>query len=113
MKITISRHIFGSVRGYTTLGKSEDLSSEEIAELEILSFGQTNEASYMNSLQISPAYICRSLCSGRRAVTRVFQGKPDEHNRITLLFVSAVMKSDDWNCLLKHDVNKLLYQPRL
>jgi len=109
MKVVVSRHIFGSVRGYTTLAKSEDLSHEEVADLEIFSFGQTNESSYMNSLKTDPAYISRALRSGKWAVTRVFQGKPDEHNRTTLLFVSAVIASEDWVNSLKCDVNKLLY----
>jgi len=113
MKINISRHIFGSIRGYTTLAKSRDLSPEEISNLEILSFGQTNESSYLDSLQKNPAYISRPFHPGKWAVTRVFKGKTDEHNRITLLFMSAVITIDDWLYSLKCDVNKLLYYPGL
>jgi len=113
MNITVARHVFGSIRGYTTLAKSGDLSPEETAKLEMLSFGQTNESSYLGSLQTNPAYISRPLHSGRWAVTRVFQGKPDDHNRTTLLFISAVITIDDWLYSLKCDVNKLLYYPSL
>jgi len=113
MNITVARHVFGSIRGYTTLAKSGDVSPEETAKLEMLSFGQTNESSYLGSLQTNPAYISRPLHSGRWAVTRVFQGKPDDHNRTTLLFISAVITIDDWLYSLKCDVNKLLYYPSL
>lgn len=113
MKIAVSRHVFGSIRGYTTLAKSGDLSPEETAKLEMLSFGQTNESSYLGSLQTNPAYISRPLHSRKWAVTRVFQGKPDDHNRTTLLFISAVITIDDWLYSLKCDVNKLLYYPSL
>lgn len=113
MNIAVSRHVFGSIRGYTTLAKSGDLSPEETAKLEMLSFGQTNESSYLGSLQTNPAYISRPLHSGRWTVTRVFQGKPDDHNRTTLLFISAVITIDDWLYSLKCDVNKLLYYPSL
>ncbi|MHC4084418.1 MAG: hypothetical protein ACYSWZ_05060 [Planctomycetota bacterium] len=113
MKIKVSRHIFGSIRGYTTLAKSKDLSPEETANLEILSFGQTNELSYLDSLQKNPAYISRPLHAEKWAITRVFKGKPDEHNRITLLFISAVITIDNWLYSLKCDVNKLLYYPGL
>lgn len=113
MKVVVSRHIFGSVRGYITLAKSEDLSPEQITKLELLSFGQTNESSYMNSLETDPAYISRPLQSGRWAVTRVFQGKPDEHNRTTLLFISAVITTEDWVYVLKCNVDELLDCPSL
>jgi len=113
MKIAISRHIFGSIRGYTTLAKSEDLSSEEIAKLETVSFGQTNESSYLSTLQTNPAFISRPLRSDKWAVTRVFQGELDDRNRITLLFISAVITIDDWLYSLKCDVNKLLDCPSL
>ncbi|MHC4757987.1 MAG: hypothetical protein ACYTE8_04980 [Planctomycetota bacterium] len=113
MKIRISRHIFGSIKGYKSLAKSEDLSHQEISELEILSFGQTNEETYLNSLQANPAYISRPLQSGRWAVTRVFQGERDVHNRTTLLFVSAIFKIEDWLYLIKCDIDKLLYCPIL
>jgi len=113
MKITVFRHVFGSIRGYTTLAKSGDLSPEETAKLEILSFGQTNESSYLDSLQTYPAYISRPLHSGKWAVTRVFQGKPDDRNRTTLLFISAVITIDDWLYSLKCDVNRLLNYPSL
>lgn len=113
MKVTVSRHVFGSIRGYTTLAKSPDLSHVETVELEILSFGQSNESSYLDSLQIHPAYISRPLQSGRWAVTRVFQGKPDDYDRTTLLFVSAIITMDDWLYSLKCDVDELLECPSL
>ena len=113
MNIIVSRHVFGSIRGYTTLAKSSDLSPEEISKLEILSFGQTNESSYLDSLQTNPAYISRPLYSEKWAVTRVFKGKSDVHNRTTLLFISAIVSIHDWLYLLKCDVNKLLYNSNL
>jgi len=113
MNIIVSRHVFGSIRGYTTLAKSSDLSPEQISKLEILSFGQTNEPSYLDSLQTNPAYISRPLCSEKWAVTRIFKGNSDDHNRTTLLFISAIVSIRDWLYSLKCDVNKLLYNSNL
>ena len=81
MGIIVGRHVFGSLEGYRTIANTPDLSLEEVAELEFFSFGQTNESSYLDSLKVNPAYISRPLSSGKWAVTRIFQGKPDIHHR--------------------------------
>jgi hypothetical protein len=108
MEVIISRHIFGSIRGYTTLASSPDLKPEEVSALEILSFGQTNEESFLGSLRERPAFISRALNPGKWAVTRVFKGRPDDRNRTTLLFISAVITTDHWLRTLNGDVDKLL-----
>jgi len=108
MKITVARHIFGSRRGYSTLAASGDVTAEEIAQLTHFPFGQTNSASYLESLDENPAYFCRPLSTGRWAITRVLKGQADEYHRATLLFISAVVAGEDWLSVLQCDVGPLL-----
>ncbi len=108
MKITISIHIFGSIRGYATIACSSMVTEQEKKELEQFSFGQTNSQDYLNSLSSNPAIISKKLCSGRWAITRVMKGTNDEYNRCTLLFVTAILSENDWLYSLKCNMRLLL-----
>lgn len=94
--VKLSRHVFGSNQGYRTLAASDDLTPDELAELESFVFGQTNDAEYLMSLANNPAYWSRQLSSGRRAVTRVFLGPKDDQGRQSLCFVSAIVFAAEW-----------------
>ncbi len=96
MIVNLSRHVFGSHQGYRTLAASEDLTADELAELQSFVFGQTNNAEYLATLKSTPAYWSRQLSSGRRAVTRVFVGPKDDQGRQSLRFVSAILYAKDW-----------------
>ena len=113
MTLKISRHVFGCRQGYRTLSGSADVTSAEREQLETFSFGQTNAAEYLDTLEINPAYWCRGLTSGRWAVTRVLKGTPDEKGRSTLLFVSALFDTVDWVRTLGADATPLLSQADL
>ena len=108
MNVRISRHVFGCVQGYRTLGASPDVDRSDIFELETFSFGQTNATEYLDSLGHNPAYWCRWLRSGRWALTRVLKGKPDDKGRSTLLFVTALLDPSEWVGALGADATPLL-----
>ena len=113
MTLKISRHVFGCRRGYRTLGGSADVTSAEREQLETFSFGQTNAAAYLDTLELNPAYWCHGLASGRWAVTRILKGAPDDKGRSTLLFVSALLDTSDWIQKLGADATPLLAEPEL
>jgi len=94
--VKISRHVFGSDQGYRTLGASDDLTSEEVADLESFAFGQTDNLDYLATLKSTPAYWSRQLSSGRRAITRVLAGPADDKGRQSLLFITVVVHTNDW-----------------
>lgn len=104
----IERHVFGSITGYATLARSAGLTAGEQQELESLSFGTPYDRSYQASLLKKVAFWSRPLASGKRAVSRVLPGRPDDAGRPTLLFVTAVVSADDWNLTLQGDVRPLL-----
>ena len=104
----IERHILGSVSGYVTLARSTGLSEPECRQLESLSFGTPYDSSYHTSLSKRMAWWSRPLGSGKRAVTRVLPGEPDDAGRPTLLFVTAALAEDEWDHLLQGDVRVLL-----
>ncbi len=108
MTLNIPRHVFGCRRGYRTLGVSSDVSRAERDELETFSFGQTSAPTYLDSLELKPAYWCRCLGSKRWAITRVQKGATDDQGRSTLLFVSALLEPDDWVDKLGADSTPLL-----
>jgi hypothetical protein len=111
MKIHIAHHIFASVKGYQTQFCSADIADSENAELEIFSFGQTNDTDYIASLANHPAFLVRRLESGRWAITRVFQGQKDEYNRATLLFHTILLYPADWLHRLGCDIKPILDHP--
>lgn len=108
MNITVAHHVFASVRGYRTQFRSPSVTDSENAELESFSFGQTNDAEYIASLESHPAFIVRKLSSGRWAITRVFQGENDEYGRVTLLFHTLLISRHDWIERLGCDVLPIL-----
>ena len=109
--LTLPRHVFGCRTGYRTLAASAGVSRAEQAELESFSFGQTNAASYLQSLNHQPAFWCRPLSTGRWAVTRAFPGQPDDQGRSTLLFVTVLAEATAWTNALQGDATSLLDQP--
>jgi hypothetical protein len=109
----IERHVFGSVTGYATLACSAGLSNDERQQLESASFGTPYEPSYQASLTQRVACWSRPLRSGRRAVSRVLPGRPDDAGRPTLLFVTAVVAPEDWDFTLQGDVRPLLRRGEL
>jgi hypothetical protein len=113
MQIQLSLHVFGSLKGYTTLAKTADVTSVETAFLERFSFGQTTDQSYLDSLDTNPAFISRSLPSGRWAITRVTKGPPDDYNRQTMLFTTAILTMTDWLDILHCNFMPLLQELRL
>lgn len=96
MNVQVSRHVFGADRGYRTLAASSDVTPEVRRELEAFTFGQTHDAGYLDSLGRVPAYWSRPLASGRRAITRVLNGEPDDQGRSTLLFITGVVDAREW-----------------
>jgi hypothetical protein len=113
MQIQLSLHVFGSLKGYTTLAKTADVTSVETAFLERFSFGQTTDQSYLDSLDTNPAFISRSLPSGRWAITRVTKGQHDDYNRQTMLFTTAILMMTDWLDILHCNFMPLLQELRL
>ncbi len=109
----IERHVFGSITGYATLARSAGLTAGERQELESLSFGTPYDPSYQASLLKKAAVWSRPLGSGKRAVSRVLPGRPDDAGRPTLLFVTAVVSAADWNLTLQGDVRPLLRRAEL
>ena len=113
MTVVLSRHIFGTVRGYQTLAASPDVTDEERLLLESFSFGQTDSRAYLDSLSTEPSFWSRPLPSGRRALTRVLRGEPDDQGRATLLFVTVLLSNDAWVNSLACDDTLLLTNNRL
>ncbi|MBU0617007.1 MAG: hypothetical protein KKI02_04765, partial [Planctomycetes bacterium] len=109
----IERHVFGSISGYATLARSSGLTDGERRQLENLSFGTPYEPSFQASLSKTVAYWSRPLGSGKRAVSRVLPGRPDDAGRPTLLFVTAIVAADDWDLTLQGDVRPLLRRAEL
>ena len=109
MNIEVAHHIYGSDKGYQTLFKSSNITQEELIELENFSFGQTNDLTYMESLDNHPAYMVRKLSSNRWAITRVFEGANDEYRRATLLFHTLLLDRNTWIDTLRCDVQPLLF----
>ena len=94
--VLADHHVLASSHGYATTHASMGLTSEEKQALEVLGFGQTDEAEYLQSISRYPAAFGRRLVSGRYAITRCFTGEPDTAGRQTLKFVTLVVSIDDW-----------------
>jgi len=108
MQMKVSLHVFGSIRGYATLAKTDDITAEECVQLESFSFGQTGDSDYLDSLDKNPAVISRPLGLEHWAITRVLKGNPDDYERQTMLFVTAIISTHDWLDVLRCDVMPLL-----
>jgi len=113
MIVRLSRHVFGSDRGYRTLATGDDLTPDEIAELESFAFGQTTDQGYLESLVDTPAYWSRRLTSGRRAISRVLPGPTDEQGRQSLRFVTVLLHANDWLTALNGEDAPLLRVARI
>jgi len=114
MKIRISKHVYGSIKGYQTLAISSDVTAEEVKELESVSFGQTNDSVYLQSLNEKPAFLSKKMdSSGRWAITRVFCGPQDDYGRVTLLFITVIISQTDWLHTINSDLNIILSKPEL
>ena len=111
----IERHIFGSFKGYTTLSRSPGVSADDCRILESLaySFGQTYDVRFNKTLSRVPAFFTRSLRGGRRGLSRVLEGTPDDNNRPTLQVVTVIVSQQDWDARLSGDVQILLDDDRL
>lgn len=111
----IERHIFGSYSGYTTLARSPGVTAEDCRTLEsgAYAFGQSNDRHFTRTLAKSPAYFTRLLAGGRRGLTRVLEGAPDDNNRPTLCLITLVISQRDWDGELWGDVGPLLENPDL
>tara|TARA_R110000744_G_scaffold380561_1_gene502599 strand:- start:30811 stop:32766 length:1956 start_codon:yes stop_codon:yes gene_type:complete len=95
-KICPQFHVLASVSGYKTVVKSRSLDAYDLNQLESMGFGQTDQESYLSSLDQFPAAIGRPLQSRRYAVTRCLRGAPDTAGRTTFKFVSLIFEHDDW-----------------
>jgi hypothetical protein len=108
--LRIERHVFGSFSGYSTLARSAGLSADEARQLEssAYGFGQTSDRGFLKSLRKQPAWFTRSLRGGRRGLTRVLEGSPDDNDRPTLLMITAVVSQQEWDAELCGDLALLL-----
>lgn len=104
----IERHIFGSQSGYKTLAQTSALGAAECKQLEGFAFGTPYAPQLRNSFADHWGYWSRPIGGNRRAITQVSLGPPDDAERVTLLFVSAVVSTDDWNTSLHGDAHLLL-----
>jgi hypothetical protein len=108
--VNVERHIFASIRGYTTLARSDGITAGDCKLLERLchSFGNINP-------QFASANTCffTSILEGRKALTRVFPGGLDNSERPTVRMVSVVISQGDWNDELSGNLSLLLAEKRL
>lgn len=102
----LERHVFGSIDGYRTLAATSGLTADDCRAIELYQFGNPDRQ-YIASLSSDPAYVSRPLSAGRRVLTRVMAGRPDDHGRLTLLFVSVVLSGSDWDSFGRDAVNLL------
>lgn len=111
----IERHIFGSYSGYTTMAKSPGVSTEDCRLLEAgaYGFGQCNDRAFTRQLAKHPAYFTRLCGGGRRGLTRVLEGQPDDNQRPTLRLITVLVPQRDWDVLLWGDVLPLLEHTEL
>lgn len=104
----LERHLFGSIRGYETLASSAGVSGDESSELSELGFGQSSDPGFLASLNNQICALGRPLRSGRIAITRVFQGPPDDAGRPTLHLRTLVASASDFQ-RLRSGIESLLH----
>ncbi len=92
----IDTHVFGSKNGYECLSKSLSVTNSENEELSQFGFGQSSDDGFLDGLLSNPTALGRMLASGRYALTRVFKGKPDVANRVTLEFRTLLFRADQF-----------------
>ena len=111
--IRVGTHCFGSREGYRTLSRSADVTDAEDAELRGFGFGQTADHSFLESLEQEPSAFGRPLTGGRVAITRIFQGDPDEAGRATLELRTILVAAPDIAPLAKAGLGAILQLPGL
>lgn len=111
--IRVGTHCFGSREGYRTLSRSADVTDAEDAELGGFGFGQTADESFLESLEREPSAFGRPLTGGRVAITRIFQGDPDEAGRATLELRTILVAAPDMAPLAKAGLGAILQLPGL
>ncbi len=111
--IRVGTHCFGSREGYRTLARSADVTDAEDAELGGFGFGQTSDHSFLESLEREPSAFGRPLAGGRLAITRIFEGQPDEAGRATLELRTILVAAPDIAALAKAGLGGILQLPGL
>lgn len=103
-------HLFGSRSrdGYATLTFSRGLDRSELDHLATLGFGQTGDQAFRDSLRRIPAGYCRSLPTGRIAVTRCFAGPNDDVGRPTLELRSLIFEPQIYDRLCHDGLDALM-----
>ncbi len=111
--IRVGTHCFGSREGYRTLARSADVTDAEDAELGGFGFGQSADPAFLESLEREPSAFGRPLGGGRIAITRIFQGDPDEAGRATLELRTILVAAPDIAPLAKAGLGGILQLPGL
>lgn len=111
--IRVGTHCFGSREGYRTLARSADVTDAEDAELGGFGFGQSADPAFLESLEREPSAFGRPLAGGRLAITRIFQGDPDEAGRATLELRTILVAPPDIAALAKAGLGGILQLPGL
>src|SRR5262249_29622445 len=109
----IERHIFGSIDGYRTLAHSPGLSVADCQLLEGFAFGTPYDPAIRATFSKQPAYWARPIGAHRRAITQVRPGDPDDAGRPTLLFLTAVVPTEEWIDALQGDSSPLMHEMTL
>lgn len=102
------RHLFGSRQGYETLAHSKGVTPDEQSQLSELGFGQTSDPAVLASLESRPCVLGRPLRTGRIAITRVFEGAPDDAGRPTLQLRTLVMDEKGFHAV-RSQIEALLH----
>lgn len=92
MSKAFAYHIFAHDGGRYRTVSAVGISGAESKALEQFFFGQTNDESYLGSLEGEPGIIWRNL-NGRGALTRVKNGQIDSNGRATLRFETILFPS--------------------
>lgn len=111
--IRVGTHCFGSREGYRTIARSVDVTDAEDAELGGFGFGQSADLAFLESLEREPSAFGRPLTGGRVAVSRIFQGDPDEAGRATLEIRTILVAAPDMVRLAKAGLGAILQLPGL
>ena len=109
----IERHIFGSIDGYRTLAHSPGLLAADCQFLEGFAFGTPYDPAIRTTFARQPAYWARPLGAHRRAITQIRPGEPDDAGRPTLLFLTAVVPTEEWNDVLQGDASSIMQETAL
>jgi hypothetical protein len=84
-------HIFGSVRGYSTIAASAGVRADETRELEQFQFGEISTSDAMVRLGEQATMTSRMLASGRMAISRMLPAGTDDAGRPTIEVITLVV----------------------